>query len=114
MTVLRYRSDEATIYPEHMKDLPVVAFDFDGVIADNTWPSPELGQWPKEDAVNAMRHYYDLGCEIHILTARPDSHFQRIWRWLETHELDYLVYDVTSTKMPAGLYFDDRAVRWPL
>lgn len=101
------------IYPDFDPALPVIAFDFDGVLAENTWPSPRLGL-PEENAIKALTHYATEGCEIHVLTARPDSHFPRIWRWLECQQIDHLIYDVTSTKMAASLYFDDRAVRWPL
>lgn len=96
-----------------MRDLPVVAFDFDGVLAENTWPSPVLGQ-PNREALRALLHYAEGGCEVHILTARPDSHFDRIWAWLRSQQVDHCVYNVTGRKMAASLYFDDRAVRWPL
>ena len=112
MTVLRYRSDLVSRYPEVMPDLPVVAFDFDGVLATNTWPSPTLGS-PNRDAILALQHYAEQGCEVHILTARPDSHFSRIWAWLEGQQIGHCVYDVTGRKMAASIYFDDRAVRWP-
>lgn len=100
-------------YPAHDPALPVVAFDFDGVIVENSWPSPSIGN-PDPDALEAVIHYFDHGCEIVIFTARPTSHLGFIWRWLEEAELDGYIYDVTNTKPRACLYFDDRAVRWPL
>lgn len=101
------------IYPSPDPQLPVVAIDFDGVLAKSTWPSPELGD-PDEDAIDMACHYFNLGCEILVFTARPPSHWPRIWRWLAVNGLDDVVYDVTNRKEPACLYFDDRAVKWPL
>ena len=100
-------------YPAHNPELPVVAFDFDGVLAANTWPLPHLGE-PDSAALDAVRHYAAQGCEIHVLTARPESHFRDIREWLHRFDVGRLVYDVTNKKMAACLYFDDRAVRWPL
>lgn len=100
-------------YPKHDPHHPVIAVDFDGVLAENTWPSPDLGT-PDYDAIRLVTHYERQDCEIVIFTARPESHFPRIWKWLERLGLDYAVYDVTNKKPQACLYFDDRAVRWPL
>lgn len=102
-----------TRYPAFDPALPVVAFDFDGVLASNTWPSPRLG-FAQREAILALQHYAEEGCEVHILTARPDSHFDRIWQWLRDQQIDHCVYDVSGRKMAASIYFDDRAVRWPL
>lgn len=100
-------------YPEHDPTLPIVAFDFDGVLAENTWPSPHFGE-ADEDALEAMRHYYQLGCEVVVFTARPDEHLLGIRNWLYDYAMDDIVYEVTNRKPRACLYFDDRAVRWPL
>ena len=99
--------------PEHDPALPVVCFDLDGTLAADTWPSPRVGD-PDEHALNALVHYHDQGCEVVVFTARPESHFPRIWRWLEDNLVAWAVYDVTNRKPVASLYFDDRAVRWPL
>lgn len=103
----------AVIFPPHNPDLPVVAFDLDGTLAENLWPSPSIGQ-ADDKAIEAVIHYFDQGCEVIVFTARPESHFKFIWRWLEDVGLDGYVYDVTNRKTRAGLMFDDRAVRWPL
>ena len=100
-------------YPPHDPALPVVAIDFDGVLAKNTWPSPALGELD-EDAKELVLHYFGLGCEVVVFTARPDSHHDRIRDWLAHHGLFVAVYEVTNRKPKACLYFDDRAVRWPL
>lgn len=113
VTQSKIQTTKPVFYPEHDPMLPVVSFDFDGVLASNTWPSPMLG-YPNISAIIALRHYAEQGCEIHVLTARPDSHFPRIWKWLADQQIEHLVYDVTGRKMAACLYFDDRAILWPL
>jgi hypothetical protein len=102
-----------TDYPEFDLLLPVVAFDFDGTIVTDTWPSQDIGT-PDEAAFDAIEHYFHLGCEVVIFTARPSAHFPRIWKWLEENNMDHAIYDVTNRKPRACLYFDDRAIRWPL
>ena len=111
VTVRRYRTPEITRYPEHMRDLPVVLIDFDGVLATNTWPSPALGQ-PDPEAIRLIQHYTEQGCEVHIFTARPEDHFSRIWAWLRGQQIDHLVYSVTNKKLPASVYIDDRCYNW--
>lgn len=100
-------------YPPLDPALPVVAVDFDGVLAESTWPSARIGR-PIGAGFALVRHYAAQGAEVVILTARPQSHWTRIREWLVEHDLDHLVYDVTNVKMPACLYFDDRAWRFPL
>jgi len=100
-------------YPAHDPFLPVVAVDFDGTLASSLWPSPALGEADPK-ALDLVKHYYKEGCEIIVFTARPTSHHERIRDWLAWHGIAYAVYDVTNVKPVACLYFDDRAVRWPL
>jgi hypothetical protein len=100
-------------YPAHDPQNPVVAFDFDDVLARGTWPSPSLGR-PNYDAIDAVNHYYDAGCQVVIFTARPTSHLQAIREWVHKNGLGSIIYEVTNRKPVACLYFDDRAVRWPL
>ena len=85
-----------------------VAFDLDGTIATNTWPSPDIGE-PIERGINLMLTCEELGYEVVIYTARPLSHQQRIIEWLEENGLDDLVYDVICGKVQAELYVDDRS-----
>ena len=100
-------------YPPFDPRLAVVCFDFDGVLASAKWPKPEIGE-PDPDAKEAIEHYASRGCEVVVCSARPASHHPRIWRWLDEQGLSWAVYDVTNVKPVACLYFDDRAVRWPL
>jgi|SRR5690242_5975657 len=103
----------AVNYPAHDPALPVVAVDFDGVLASNTWPSPALGK-ADPAALALVEHYFDLDCEVIVFTARPESHLGDIRCWLDDMLIGHMVYDVTNKKPKACLYFDDRAVRWPL
>lgn len=100
-------------YPEFMSDLPIVCVDFDGVLAESTWPSPSIGR-AIPAGLDLVEHYFAAGAEVRILTARPPSHWPLIWKWLEKFGLEGLVYDVSNVKPPASLYFDDRAWRFPL
>lgn len=97
--------------PAHDPALPVVAFDLDGTLAADTWPSPRVGL-ADHDALDALVEYYEAGCEVIVFTARPESHFPRIWRWLEQHGVAQCVYDVTNRKPVASVYLDDRAHNW--
>lgn len=101
----------AVNYPPHNPELPVVLVDFDGTLATNTWPSPRLGK-PDQAAIELVYHYAAKGCEVQVFTARPPSHFPRIWRWLEDNGLYDCIYDVSNVKRQACLMFDDRAYNW--
>jgi len=103
----------AITYPPHDPQLPVICVDLDGTLAESVWPSPAVGPLDL-DALRLVQHYYEEGCEVHILTARPESHFPRIWKWLEKHAIDHMIYTVTNRKPVARWYFDDRSVAWPL
>lgn len=89
-----------------------VVFDLDGTLAVDTWPRPTIGA-PIEEGIELVVHYADLGYEVVIYTARPASHRERIWRWLEENGLAEAVYDVVTDRPVAGLYIDDRAWRPP-
>lgn len=89
----------------------VVCFDFDGVLAEDTWPSPVLGR-PIKEGVTLLREYVKAGYAVKIYTARPDSHERLIWNWLDRNNLASKVYDVVCNKPISGLYFDDRAVKF--
>lgn len=88
-----------------------VCFDFDGVLAESTWPMATLGE-PIEEGVELLVELAAAGYEITIYTARPLSHEERIWRWLKEQTLDHIVYDVICGKPRAGVYIDDKAHRF--
>lgn len=88
----------------------IVCFDFDGTLAEDTWPSPRLGD-PIPEGVDMLRHFVEQGYAIIIHTARPPSHVPEIREWLKMHNI-YDVYDVIGGKPGASLYVDDRAVQF--
>ena len=99
-------------YPPVPKEpMNIVAFDFDGVLAKDTWPAPWIGD-PIEEGIKMLRHYRSLGNAIIVYTARPESHKQRIERWLADYIGSGVVYDVICGKPRACLYIDDRAWRF--
>ncbi len=87
-----------------------VLFDFDGTLAEDTWPSPHVGK-PIREALEALRHYYTEGYSIVVYTARPASHTNLIVGFLREMGVDLLVYDIVTGKPRADLYIDDRAWR---
>lgn len=92
--------------------LKTVAIDFDGTLAEGTWPSPELGA-PIQLGVDAACFYYGKGFEVVIYTARPLTHREAIFAWCRDHGLGGVVYDVICDKPRAALYIDDRAISFP-
>lgn len=100
-------------YPEVPKGFDVVAFDLDGTLASKTWPSTDIG-YMLPGSMDYILHYHERGYEIRVWTARPASHYPRIWSWLREHGLENVVYDVSDRKSPdVGLFFDDHAVYPP-
>ena len=99
------------IWPE-APDQMVVAFDLDDTLARGCYPSPEIGQ-PIPLALEGVAYYAGLGYEILVYTARPESHKQRIWEWLEQHGIRWMIYDIHCGKPRAGVYIDDKAVAFP-
>lgn len=93
-------------------DLARVAFDLDGTLAEDTWPSPHIGKPIKEGVDLLLFYAMKKKCSVVIYTARPASHKERIWAWVHQHNLQWWVYDVVTDKPIAGLYIDDRAVRF--
>lgn len=107
------RSHHLTDYPEVPEGFFKVAFDLDGTIAQKVWPEPHIGP-VIPDGVDCLLHYVEQGYECIILTARPESHFPRIWEWLRVYGLFNTVYDVTNVKASdVGLFIDDRSWRPP-
>ncbi len=88
-----------------------VVIDFDGVLAENNWPSPVVGS-PIKEGIELLKAFVDEGKEVIVYTARPHSHQQRIWSWLAMQGLQMKVYDVVTGKPTAGVYVDDRAWRF--
>ncbi|MGI0013636.1 MAG: hypothetical protein ACREBU_09375 [Nitrososphaera sp.] len=91
-------------------DLPVCV-DFDGVLAEDTWPSPRIGN-PIPEGLEEVTDFIEQGYAVIVYTARPESHKMRIWGWLSANGFRDLVYDVVCGKPQAILYLDDKAVKF--
>lgn len=87
----------------------VVCVDLDGVLADyHGWKgSAQIGAL-LSGAREFLAALAERGYYVVILTARQDHDAVRAW--LDSHELAYR--RVTSTKVPAIAYIDDRALRF--
>lgn len=107
----RKRVKDDTPPPVEKAKSHYVVFDLDGTLAEDTFPKPHIGR-PIDKGVRWLRHYAEAGHAITIYTARPESHATNIWNWLGEHGLDEFVYHVVCGKPLAGLYVDDRAVRF--
>ncbi len=85
-----------------------LAIDFDGVIhryskgfqgLDNIYDEPMDGVY------DGLKKLKDDGYVLKILSSRPK---QYIYKWLENHNLDGFISEVSNHKFPAKLYIDDR------
>lgn len=94
--------------PQSALTLDIVCVDLDGTLAEAVWPDSSVGK-PLPRAKTMLKHYYTKGWAVIIFTARPWSHRQRVWDWLEANGLSQYVYDVQCGKPAAALYIDDRA-----
>jgi hypothetical protein len=99
--------------PDTSMNLSVICVDFDGVLAEDTWPSPEIGD-PIEAGLDMVEWYATHEFAVVIFTARPEAHKMALWGWLAANGLRGLIYDVVCDKPRAALYIDDKARRWPL
>ena len=85
-----------------------VCVDFDGVLVEDTYPSPRIGK-PIGQGIAILIYYANQGKEVIVYTARPESHKDRIWAFLRMAGLQDQVYDVVCGKPVAQIYCDDRA-----
>lgn len=90
-----------------MEHKPRVCVDFDGVLNDYTgWKGEDDLGLPAIGAAAFLRRLHGP-YEVVIFTTRPE---QKVWDWLDKHNLFLDVDAVTSTKPPAFAYVDDRAI----
>lgn len=105
------KESEVMEYPEVPPGFSKIAIDLDGTIAEKVWPGTHVGALIPE-GLDCILHYADLGVEVVILTARPPSHWPRIWGWVQANGLYNVIYDVTNVKTPdMGIIIDDKAWR---
>ncbi len=89
-----------------------IAIDFDGVLHDGKGipRSSDIKGKPKENAVDAIKFLEGLGYECYVFTARDESEFDDIYKWLLNNKFPAM--DVTNKKISAIAYIDDRAIRF--
>jgi len=85
-----------------------VLIDLDGVLAEDTYPSPVIGD-PIWAGLDLVEDFFKAGYEVVIHTARPVSHLPRIREWLEKYSLADTIYDIVCDKPQGWVYVDDRA-----
>jgi hypothetical protein len=105
------RTKSGKAFSPEFQALNIIVFDFDGVLAEETWPNPAIGL-PIEQGLLLLEDYSHQGYGIIIHTARPASHAQAIWTWLQAQHVKHLVHDVVTGKPWANLYIDDRGFRF--
>lgn len=82
-------------------DLNGVLDTYDGWRGEPTWHPP------REGAREFLAALCARGREVVVLTTRDPGEARA---WLEEHDLDRYVADVTDRKLPALAYVDDRGV----
>ena len=87
---------------------PTICLDFDGVL--NIYKGYK-GEDTGELRPGAREFLEKLSKEYNVIifSVRP---FPQVVKWLYKHDLAGYVYDVTSQKLPAHAYIDDRALRF--
>ncbi len=95
---------------------PTICVDFDGVIHKYSkgWNDGTIYDEPIEGAISSMAKLQRKGFRVVIFTARRE--YLEIGLWLKKHdvkkELNFNEMIITSTKLPAVAYIDDRAIRF--
>lgn len=97
------------------KDIPkaqrTLAIDFDGVIHKYSrgWQDGSAYDVPVDGVEAALIRLREAGFKLVILTTRDIGQVQT---WLLRYGMEDLIDQITSVKVPAVAYIDDRAVRF--
>jgi len=117
--VLIDEDNENTESPTRKKTsshIPTICVDFDGVIHkfSKGWNDGTIYDEPIEGAISSMAKLQRKGFQVVIFTARRE--YLEIGLWLKKHDtgkvLNFDKLIITSTKVPAVAYIDDRAIRF--
>ena len=84
-----------------------ICVDFDGVLAQYTgWKGPDhVG----EPMPGVLEFLYKLSIDYQVVI-HTTRQYPGVWDWLVKHNLQGYISGVTSTKVPAVAYIDDRAI----
>ena len=88
------------------KEKPVVCIDFDGVLNNyKGYDGDNLGT-PREGS----REFLEELNEKYTVMIYSVRRYSKIITWLKDNDLIHLITNVTSYKLPAVAYIDDRAI----
>ncbi len=87
---------------------PRICLDFDGVLAEYHGWQPGKPPGPPLPSARAAVILLAQEYEVVILSSR-DTETIRAW----LNQYDFPPLDITNHKLPASLYIDDRAIRFP-
>ncbi len=98
-----------------MKKIPRLLIDFDRVIHKYSqgFKDGSIYDDPVPGAIEALKKLQEAGYEVIVFTAKSQLGQKRnkaIKKWLEKYGLKNI--KVTSTKLSARAYIDDRAIRF--
>ncbi len=105
---------DSTVNKNFLKSNRIIAVDFDGTIVDHMYPT--IGNI-KEDVVSRMRAEKKHGTTIIIWTCRDGIYIDIMIKYLKDNNIPYDYVnenvpwvDISSRKIFANEYWDDRAV----
>lgn len=92
------------------KNAPLLALDFDAVLAEYTgWKGFKFTGKPRKGVRAFLQHLESSGVPFVVLTTRGDT--KTVHEWFVKHKLP-MPQRITNEKIPAQAYVDDRAVRF--
>lgn len=117
-------SDYSNVTYNGEASMPIVAFDFDGVVAVNSEDShyPSISDKCENKDMHMLINYlHDIGVKVGIWTCREHEARRIMEEWLNKHNYkidfindtsDYAPYVYNPRKIFAHLYVDDRGYGW--
>ncbi len=99
---------ENLCYDCYKAEPKTICVDLDGVLAQYTgWQGPDHIGEPMPGARGFLFDLRVRGYEVVIHTTRQ---YPGVWDWLIKHNLQDFISGITSSKVPAVAYIDDRAI----
>ena len=88
---------------------PNIVLDFDGVLNQYQGWKGENQLYTPRQGTRQFLEQLNKDYNIIILSARSPT---KIQTWLENHNLDQYITEVTNIKPPAVIYIDDRGLKF--